>query len=196
MILNLLILVSGINTDTSFLTKKNIQVVNPKFELLDTINIFDPILIEFRNYSSIKSSEKQWLVVSKSDSVKIPKMDTSIKIKEFYFTYNSYFFLSSARFYCIYSQINHSDFNPLDSNIFHYLKFNLLNSEKDTVYVIDISDTIKNEFNGWRYINIYPRKFLLFNVRGDILRKCQTIDEIVIKDMDDSYFRVLTPLSW
>jgi hypothetical protein len=196
MILNLLILVTGIYSDSSLLTKKNTQIVNSKFELLDTITIFDPILIEFSTNAPIKSPEKQWQIVSKRDSLKIPKMDTSIKIKDFYFTFNSYFFLSSARFYCIFSQVNHSDYNPLDSNLYRDLKFNLLNSEKDTVYIIDKSDSIINEFNGWRYFNIYPRKFLLFNVRGDILRKCQTIDEIAIKDMDDSYFRVLTPLSW
>jgi hypothetical protein len=196
MIVCLAIFVSGLFSDTSYHSIRHTQIVNSKFVLLDTIIINDPALIEFKEKPIQVGNKTQWLLVPKSDSMKIRRIDSFIKFKDFYFFNNSFLLFTPAKFYCILSQLNKTDYSQSDSNIYRELKFNLLNAEKDTIYVVEKSTNNVKILSGWNYYDIKPHKFLLFNVRGDILRKCQSIDEILIEDNPHVYYKVLTPLLW
>ena len=106
---------------------------------------------------------------------------------------NGYIFFTPSSFSCLINNNIHS--NPEFASIPFYvnLQNDIRNAEKDIVFK---NRKHRKKYKGWHYYEIYPKRFIIFSVLGRELRKCQSIEQIIIKDMDNSYFKVCVPITW
>lgn len=162
--------------------------INGNICFVDTLIITDPILIKFEEFQG-RSTKTHTVLVSKNylDSLSI---SPSVSYKSFLSSKEVYLFSQAFQFTSLYVR-------PLDNSTFYSkLRRQLLLSEKHKVIApYDRSKPLKKHKN-WEYYDIYPRKFLLFLVKGNIIREDESIDNLVIEDMDNVYFKVLVPITW
>jgi len=160
---------------------------------LDTIEIYDPILIRFDEHKGTDSNKVQLVLVSKS-SLDSLKLDMSYQN---FLLSMGYLFFPSNRFSCILNNYLHNSRKLKNATLYDQLVDKLREAEKDIVWVnFDKEKDKPKSYKGWKYHEIYPRKFLVFLVKGSHLRNCQSIDEITIKGMDNIYFPILVPITW
>lgn len=170
---------------------------NTDLHFIDTIKIDDPILIKFEKDKNTDSNTIQSILVSKNYINSINPNDGSINYVNFLSEKNGYLFFTANRFSCIVNNLLYYTPTDQDSLFYKNLQINLRKAEKDKVWVeVDKTNYKPKCFNGWEYNEIYPNKFLLFLIKGSVLRKCQSLDEIVLKNMDNIYFKILVPVTW
>lgn len=158
---------------------------------LREISIDDPLILKFTKYQNTDSVAFQNVLVSKKE-VK----DKNINSDEYpnYFLSDGYLFFSAKRFSCLLNNFLH-DNGDYNNEYYTSLKNKVRNAEKDNIWVFEDKVNHKPKFyKGWEYHEIYPRNFTVFLVKGSALRKCQTIDEIVLKEYDNVYFKIIVPV--
>ena len=158
---------------------------------VDTITIKDPILVRF-----IENRKANVVLVSKERLNYIRKDDTSYV--NFLCSGSGYLFFQPVEFSCLVNNV--LSYHPSLGHTRFYTKLqkNLQDAEDDKIFVptdADVFDKLK-EHNGWEYLEIYPRKFLLFLAKGSTVDGCQGRGEIKITNMDNVYFKVLCPITW
>lgn len=163
--------------------------VNAEVCFMDTLIIGDPILIKFYEFQG-SESKTHTVLVSKSylDSI---STEPPLNYKEFLCSKNGYLFWKAGEFTgLLYSE-------PFDDSEFYTkLRRQLSRAERHRVTVpYNRSEPLK-KYRGWPYYDIYPRKFLLFLVKGSIIRQYEPIEYLIIKGMDNVYFKVLVPITW
>lgn len=161
----------------------------------DTVEISDPILIRFEENKNTDSFNVQVILVSRRvvDSLEIPENGSC---RDFLLS-KGYLFFTANRFSCLLNNFLHVSSELCDTTLYNQYARDLRGAEKDTVWVyFDKMRDKPKRYRGWEYHEIYPRRFLLFLVKGSSLYPCQTIDEIVIEDIDNIYIPVLVPITW
>ena len=167
--------------------------VDTVLAVVDTVEITDHIVISFSERHEGTSMFTQKVLVPKTS------LDTSLnydgtKYRDF-ICKTGYVFLTDLQISCLVNNLLYN-FPALQSHPFYsQLQNDLRDAEKDTIWVADRNNEVKSKnYLGLKYYEIYPKKFLLFWVKGSALRRCQDMYAIVIKGMDDVYFKVLVPL--
>lgn len=164
--------------------------IEKELYFIDTIEIKDPILIKFKENGYSFNN----ILVSK-ESLDVRKEDTSCL--SFLCSRNGYIFYQAAEFSCLINNLLYYHPSLEHSRFYTKLQTRLGNAEHDIVFVpYDKSTSKLKEQNGWKYSEIYPRKFLLFLAKGSAVYGCEGKYEIEIKNMDNVYFKVLCPITW
>jgi hypothetical protein len=158
--------------------------------IVDTIVIKDPILVAFKEDRCYNH-----VLVSKERLYYTRTYDTSFV--HFVSSGNGYLFFQPAEFDCLVNNLIYDNPALEHSRFFTRLTKQLGNAAGDTIIVpVDKSTRKLKEHNGWRYNEIYPRKFLLCLAKGSLIKRCQGSEEIKIQNMDNVYFKVLCPITW
>ena len=167
----------------------NPYYINDNICFVDTVIVTDPILIKFREFQNTEI-KTHIVLVSKSylDSI---SLSASMNYKAFLCSKDGYLFSQSFQFTALLSHAS-----SLDNIFYTKLKRQLLLSEKHKVIVHYDRSKPLNKYKGWEYYEIYPRKFLLFLVKGSVIQEYESIDHLTIEDMDNVYFKVLVPITW
>ncbi|WP_133053977.1 hypothetical protein [Niastella yeongjuensis] len=165
--------------------------IEKELYIVDTIEIKDPILIKFKENGHYLNN----VLVPKESLDYVRKDDTSCL--NFLCSHNGYLFLLAAEFSCLVNNLLYYYPSLEHSRFYNKLQTHLRNAEQDIVLVpVDKNTNKLKEQNGWRYSEIYPRKFLLCLAKGSAINRCQGKYEIRFKNMDNVYFKVLCPVTW
>ncbi|MFN8359147.1 MAG: hypothetical protein U0264_04465 [Candidatus Kapaibacterium sp.] len=165
--------------------------------VLDIIEINDPVLVKFReaNPPQLKKNHVNSLLVSKKYLESIPN-DTSFSFKDFLCSRDGAVFFHPITFRSlILSYPTFISPHLLQDSSYKDFLLNETNSW-NPVYVKYDSTKFepKEKTNGWELVEIIPRKFILCLIKGRILYRQSSSEEIRIENMDNTYFKLLFPL--
>ncbi len=167
--------------------------------IVDTISIQDPVIIVFKETEGQNKSKKhiRHVLVSKRALDSVPN-NSSINCQEFLSSQGGYLFFHARDINALIASLAYISPTHISWPRYSELVDSLRYSRKDSIWVkIDENNYKSQKYKGWECYDIYPRKFLLCLVKGSLLYKYDSIDNVIhFKNMDNVYFRVLAPITW
>jgi len=170
--------------------ENNIKLSLEDLFVVDTINIDSPLLIKFEDeFSNYRRVLIQKEFLKPKDSSNCVSFNDYITSKE------GCLFFPPNRFLCLLNNFIYKNESNTKQNI--DLQDKIRGAENDTIWVFDRKNiTSEKEYLGWKYREIYSRRFLLCLVKGSVLKLCESKDEIPLEGNDNLYFKVLVPITW
>jgi hypothetical protein len=164
--------------------------VEKELYIVDTIVIKDPILVAFKEngyYNNVLVSKERLDYVSSDDT----------SFVNFVGSGRGYLFFQPVEFVCMVNNLI-DNYPALEHSRFYTKLINHLGGAGGDPIIVPLDKTTHKlkEHNGWRYNEIYPRKFLLCLAKGSAFNRCMGREEIKIANMDNVYFKVLCPITW
>ena len=153
--------------------------------ILDTITIDSPILILFT-----EDRVNDEILLPKSDLISI-STKPNISFQDFLVSGKGYRMLSTGTIDYLISHISKKEQNSLYS----LLKTDYLVSQTQRKTVHKNGKIVVKEFLGWRYFEVIPKKFFFCLIRGDVVGKYESTENISIENVKNVYIKYLIPMS-
>lgn len=163
-------------------TKRKYTPTYDGMYLVDSLIINEPILVKFED----KDHLIQYVLLAKNE---LKSKDSMPSNYHEFFLSKGYMLFPTYKFSCLLN--NYLGFSSADTNYKHLRKYT---TEKKSLWLQEGKQSIQKQMNGWEYEEITANKFLLFLVKGDFMRYCQSRDEIQYHNMENIYFKVLIPM--
>ncbi len=176
------------------------QCVLPSRDVVfvDTIEISDPIVLRFVDIRTDISDRRNGLLLVPRCVADTTPISNGAGGYQKCLTTIGYHFCTPSMFQCFVRNMLYRSPDVTDSGFFRSLMQDLLNRERDTVWVEDYYFRHKYKpiyYKGLESMEIRQRRFWLFLVKNSATHNCGIDEFLVIDGNDNIYIRVLVPIT-